>query len=202
MQEYKNSIWLKIVIVAILIILGIFVFRAVNKEPHKDIAIIDINEHMPVVAATSGGDFSDGLYDPVSVHNFEPDDFGAGVVEVAVFSYDINEDGRPDRISRARRETGTAHFQYLYKVELNDGKKMVNITPKELFTVEGAECAHQKIQFSFKPDFSITKISRPMGEDWNTPTQSTKTVYTLWNNGIHIATTSEYKTVCDVSELF
>jgi hypothetical protein len=156
----------------------------------------------PIVETTGGAEFTDGLENPVSEHNFEPDEFGEGVVEVATFSYDIDEDGRPDRISRARRETGTAHFQYIYKVELNNGEKMVNITPKDFFTVEGAECAHQKIQFSFKPDFSITKISRTMGEDWNTPTPSTKTVYTLWNNNLHVATTSEYKTVCDVAELF
>jgi len=194
----KHNGWIKIVVIIVFIVLGIFIFFKLEKTRTR----ITINDPVPVIETTGGSEFTDGLENPVSVHNFEPDEFGEGVVEVATFSYDIDEDGRPDRISRARRETGTAHFQYIYKVELNNGEKMVNITPKDFFTVEGAECAHQKIQFSFKPDFSITKISRPMGEDWDTPTQSTKTVYTLWNNNLHVATTSEYKTVCDVAELF
>lgn len=193
----KNNGWIKIVIVIFLVAVGVFVFYKLKKP---NVATIDIDE--PNVEIIENTDFTDGLENPTSVRNFAPDEFGAGVVEVATFSYDIDGDGRPDKISRARRETGTAHFQYVYKVELNDGEKLINITPKDFFTVEGAECAHQKIQFSFKPDFSIVKISRPMGEDWDTPTQSTKTVYTLWNNNLHIAETSEYKTVCDVAELF
>ena len=199
MQEYKSNSWIKIVIVVCLIAIGIFVFQRLTNS-RTEIVQMDISK--PVFVATVGTEFSDGLDNPVSVHTFEPNEFGEGVVEVATFSYDLDEDGRPDRISRARKENGTTHFQYIYKVELNDGQKMVNITPKDLVTVEGAECARQKIQFSFKPDFSITKISRPLGEDWNTPTQSTKTVYSLWNNKLHVVTTSEYKTVCDVAELF
>ncbi len=195
----KNNGWIKIVIIIVSIMIGIFIFYKLNK-PRTEITSTNEGEH--VIETVEGADFTDGLENPVSMHNFQPDEFGEGVVEVATFSYDIDGDGRPDRISRARRETGTAHFQYIYKVELNNGEKMLNITPKDLFTVEGTECAHQKIQFSFKPDFSITKISRPMGEDWDTPTQSTKTIYTLWNNKLHIAETSEYKTVCDVAELF
>jgi len=196
----KNTNWIKIIIIVALIAVGVFVVHKLTKSDKK----IDDVQDEPLII-TNGGvgeEFNDGLRDPVSVHTFKPDEFGAGVVEVAAFSYDINEDGRPDKISRARQETGTAHFRYVYKVELNDGGKMVNITPKDLFTIEGAECALQKIQFSFKPDFSITKISRPLGEDWNTPTKSTKTVYSLWNDKLHTATVSEYKTVCDVSELF
>ena len=193
----KNNGWIKIVIVIFLVAVGIFVFYKLKKP---NVTTIDVDE--PTIEIVEDTEFSDGLSNPVSVHTFEPNEFGEGVVEVATFSYDLDQDGHPDKISRARRETGTAHFQYIYKVELNDGQKLVNITPKDLFTVEGAECAHQKIQFSFKPDFSITKISRPMGEDWNTPTQSTKTVYALWNNGLRVVTTSEYKTVCDVAELF
>ena len=195
----KNNGWIKIIIVVALIVIGVFVFYKLI-EPHPEIKPVYIGE--PIIETTGGADFTDGLEKPTLVRTFEPDEFGEGVVEIATFSYDIDGDGRPDKISRARRETGTAHFQYIYKIELNNGEKMVDITPKDFFTVEGAECAHQKIQFSFKPDFSITKISRPMGEDWNTPTQSTKTVYTLWNNKLHIAETSEYKTVCDVAELF
>ena len=195
----KNNGWIKIVIIAALVAVGVFVFYKLKKNS-PDVTQIYIDE--PIITTIENAEFSDGLSNPVSVHTFEPNEFGEGVVEVATFSYDLDQDGRPDKISRARRETGTAHFQYIYKVELNDGQKMVNITPKDLFTVEGAECAHQKIQFSFKPDFSITKISRPMGEDWNTPTQSTKTVYALWNNGLRVVTTSEYKTACDVAELF
>ena len=193
----KNNGWIKIVIVIFLVAVGVFVFYKLKKP---NVTTIDVDE--PTIEIVEDTEFSDGLSNPVSVHTFEPNEFGEGVVEVATFSYDLDQDGHPDKISRARRETGTAHFQYIYKVELNDGQKLVNITPKDLFTVEGAECAHQKIQFSFKPDFSITKISRPMGEDWNTPTQSTKTVYALWNNGLHVVTTSEYKTACDVAELF
>lgn len=196
----KNMNWLRILVVVALIVAGIVVFYQLNKSDKKTESVQ--KESVVITSGSAGEEFNDGLHDPISVHTFNPDEFGAGVVEVATFSYDINEDGRPDKISRARQETGTAHFRYVYKVELNDGEKMINITPKDLATIEGAECAMQKIQFSFKPDFSIIKISRPLGDDWNTPTQSTKTVYTLWNNKLHVATTSEYKTVCDVAELF
>ena len=173
----KNNGWIKIIIIIALIAIGVFVFYKLS-EPHTEITSIDIEKQ--IIETAGGADFTDGLDNPTSVRNFQPDEFGAGVVEVATFSYDIDGDGRPDKISRARRETGTAHFQYIYKVELNDGEKLINITPKDFFTVEGAECAHQKIQFSFKPDFSITKISRPMGEDWDTPTPSTKTFPRIW----------------------
>ena len=195
----KNNVWIKIIIIVVLGVLSFLVVYKLNNR-NQETAQIDIEEQF--IDTSVEEEFSDGLQNPTSVRHFAPDEFGEGVIEIAVFSYDIDGDGLEDKISRARRENGTAHFQYIYKVELNDGKKMINITPKDLFTIEGAECARQKIQFSFKPDFIITKISRPLGENWNTPTQSTKTVYTLWNNKLHVATISEYKTACDVAELF
>lgn len=146
--------------------------------------------------------FDDGLRRPVSIQQFAPDAFGAGLVERAEYTPDINQDGRPDRIIRNRVESGTAHFAYVYEIYLNVDGQMLNITPSDFRTIEGADCALQKLQFSFRPDFSVTKITRPLGDEWNTPTASTKTVYGLWNDRIHPTSSIVYKTACDVSELF
>ena len=200
-MKITSGTW-RIILLVILFIVGIIIIYIVgnDKEIAPDKNIQDTNSI--VMTGTSGNVFSDGLDNPISVRRFNPDDSGAGITEITEYAYDINQDGHPDRISRARRENGTAHFQYVYKIELNDGQKYIDITPHNFYTVEGADCALQKLQFSFKPDFSVTKISRPMGDDWNTPTQSTKTIFSLWGAQMHIVSSIEYKTVCDVAELY
>ena len=190
--------WRIVGLAILLVIAGIFIYITSDKNRHTD--IIEDSD-TPIVVLPSESEFSDGLKNPTRVRHFRPDDTGAGVTEIAEYTYDINHDGRPDRITRSRHDNGTAHFQFVYKIELNNGQEFIDVTPRDFYTVEGADCALQKLKFSFEPDFSVIKISRPMGDDWNTPTQSTKTVFSLWGNKMHIATSIEYKTVCDVSEL-
>ena len=195
-----NSGRLILVIVALVVCIAIiYVLKGQNKTPALPESVQDVPDSF---VETSGGTFTDGLSNPTNVQHFAPDEFGAGVTEIAEYSYDINHDGRPDKITRRRTDTETAHYQYEYKIELNNGNKYIDVTPKGFYTIEGSECALQKLQFSFNPDFSVIKISRPMGNDWNTPTQSTKTVYSLWGDTMHVTTSIEYKTVCDVAELY
>lgn len=147
-------------------------------------------------------DFHDGLRMPNSVTEYELDDFGAGTASREIFNRDINGDGRNDRITRTLVENGTSHFYYDYKIEINQNGAMVDVTPPELRTIEGADCALQKIKFVFRPDFRIIKISRPWQDTWATPTMATETVYTIVGNRIGIATERPLKIICDVEELF
>ena len=115
---------------------------------------------------------------------------------------DINGDGIRDRITRTRNENGTAHHYYQYKIELNNGGEFVDITPDEFRTVEGAECALAKIQFSFHPEFRAVKITRPWNVSWTTPTTATKIVYAMENQKLVPIERTEMKSVCDVTDLF
>lgn len=197
--EYTKSGTWRIILLIVLFVVGIILIYIVGADKTSNENILDSG---PIATnLVSDKTFSDGLENPSNVRRFEPDDYGVGVTEIAEYVYDINHDGRPDRITRSRVENGTAHFQYVYKIELNDGQTYTDITPNGFYTVEGSECAHQKLQFSFKPDFSVIKISRPMGDDWNTPTQSTKTTFAIRGQRIHTVSSIEYKTVCDVAEL-
>lgn len=200
-KKSNQAILLLILVVVVAILVIILLPGNKDKTPHDTDVAIDTSERTIPVQNRSG-DFSDGLANPTTVNRSSPDEFGVGVTEIAEYTYDINQDGRPDKIVRTRKETGTAHFQYIYKILLNSETGLVDITPKDFFTIEGTECALQKIQFSFEPDFFVTKISRPLGNNWYAPTQSTKTVYSLWANKMRTVSEIVYKTVCDVSELF
>lgn len=148
------------------------------------------------------GEFSDGLINPDSAEKYQLDEYGAGISERDIFNRDINGDGRMDRITRTRNENGTSHFYYQYKIELNENGKFVDITPDGFRTTEGAECALQKLQFIFNPDFQVIKISRNWDTSWDTPTMATRTMYTF-NNGKMIShAPQQMKIVCDVSDLF
>lgn len=199
-QNQKTlGLW-RIIVLGVALLVGIVIIY-VARQDNTDKQTFEAPDSV-VIQTVSGENFTDGLQNPSDVRRFKPDDSGAGITEIAEYTYDINNDGRPDKITRSRVENGTVHFQYVYKIELNDNDGYVDITPRNFYTVEGAECALQKLQFSFKPDFSVTKISRPMGDDWDMPTQTTKTVFALWNNKMHTVSSIEYKTVCDVSELY
>lgn len=150
-----------------------------------------------------GGRFSDGL--PMTADDttkFELDEFGAGIAQIQVFYIDIDGDGHADRITRTRDENGTDHYSDIYSVELRRGDAFVDVTPPQLQTVQGAECALQRIQFVFKPDFRIIKISRPWRDSWTTPTLAEKTEYAFADGDLYPIQTVPMKVVCDVSELF
>ena len=119
-----------------------------------------------------------------------------------MFRRDINNDGRPDRITRRRVENGTAHFTYEYTIELNIDDEFVDITPDGFNTVEGAQCALGKLRFVFTPAFQVIKISRPWNETWTTPTPAKKDTFSIIQNQIHHIDSAAMPTVCDVAELF
>ena len=200
MNNKKNT---TIILLCVLAVLVGLVFFSLQKKTVKT----QTETKVPVaetinVSDSDSNEFDDGLHNPTDFQKFAPDAYGAGVVERAEYSYDINGDGRPDKITRTRLDTETAHFSYIYKIELNKDGKMIDITPRDFQTIEGADCSRQKFRFSFVPAFSVVKISRPLGDTWNTPTASTKTTYGFWNEAIKPNSKMVYKTVCDVSELF
>jgi hypothetical protein len=138
--------------------------------------------------------FDDGLSAPGFVENFDLDETGAGISEIAKYA----DDGIA--IIRTRVETGTAHGYWEYKIE-NAG---LDVTPDGgLNTVEGADCALTKIRFEFAPKFRIIKISRPWRESWTTSTMATRTVYEFSGpDKIIPVETTPLRTVCNVSDLF
>lgn len=147
-------------------------------------------------------EFTDGLGTPFQTTKYELDDMGAGVAQIDVFKYDINGDGILDRITRTHNENCTAHAWDEYKIEMNVNGTWTDITPDNFRTIEGAECALQKIQFQFVPQFQIVKISRPWQDSWITPTQATRTQYKSSGNNIVAVSEKPSDTVCDVTELF
>lgn len=146
--------------------------------------------------------FSDGLGEANAITRWAADETGAGIVKSETFNTDINGDKVPDRITKIRHESGTAHFWDEYKIELNQDGRYRDITPKGLRTTVGAECALQQIQFQYKPNFKIIKISRPWRDSWTGPSMATRTIYTLENNKLVPDAGENLGTVCDVSELF
>ncbi|MDR1826607.1 MAG: hypothetical protein LBQ49_02855 [Rickettsiales bacterium] len=149
--------------------------------------------HSSFFIANGSFAFDDGLSDPTSKTEGQLDDTGAGIAGVETFNHAPNME-----ITRTRVEDGRAHGYYEYKITL-DGR---DITPDEFRTIEGADCMLQKFKFSFAPEFSITKISRPWEETWLTPTMAEKTVYILDDGELKASEPEELKQICDVTELF
>ncbi len=156
----------------------------------------------PRTITTTGAAFDDGLGRAGASTQYPLDEFGAGLAAVDVFNRDINNDGRNDRITRRRIENGTAHFIYEYTIELNTPTGFIDITPDDFRTIEGAQCALQKLRFIFTPAFSVIKISRPWRDTWNTPTQATRDTFSILQNQIHHIDRQQMTSVCDVAELF
>ena len=154
-------------------------------RPHSAIAA-DENEIGPQP-------FDDGLTDAVERTEGKLNEFGEGIVGTEVFRYAGNI-----KITKSRFENGTAHGRYEYKVELN-GK---DITPENFSTVEGADCALQRLRFFSAPEFHVVKISRQWEETWITPTMATKTIYRLSNDGLKAGAPEDLEIICDVSDLF
>lgn len=149
-----------------------------------------------------GGPFTDGLKNPSSTVEYTLDEYGTGIASREVFGIDINQDGNRDRITRDRYENGTAHFYFAYKVELNAPGGFTDITPDDFRTTEGADCSLQKLQFIFKPNFQVIKISREWQDSWTTPTMASRTIYTIQNDMLHAGAPRQLRNICNVSELF
>ncbi len=147
-------------------------------------------------------EFDDGLRNPVSQKTLPLDEYGEGVASIDVFQPDINSDGLADTITRTKNENGTAHFYYDYKVQLNTGNELIDITPDGFRTTEGADCALQKLRFVFIPSFQVIKIGRDWQESWATPTMANKTIYKIDGNALKVSSSQAMKKICNVSELF
>lgn len=207
-HSYKSEhggVVISVLLVIMLIIIGVLVYilisgRGIKTHHGSDIQSPSQNTTTPgEIIATN--EIGDGLINPDYTQKHELDDFGAGIADVAVFNRDINNDGHVDKIVRTRHENGTDHFYYEYKISVANNGTFIDITPDGFRTTEGAECALQKLKFSFKPDFRVVKVSRPWQESWTTPTMATKTVYTLNGDKITPISSQELKVICDVADL-
>lgn len=191
----------------LLVTIGILTYMlAMRRSTSESNTVIDVVSPVMSDGTTSAtnddDEFDDGLGRPNSVTQGTLDEFGAGIAETSVFNRDINNDGRPDRITRTRVENGTPHFYYEYRVELNTPDGYIDITPDGFRTTEGATCALQKLRFYFKPDFHVEKISRPWQETWVTPTMASRTNYAIKKDTFYAGASTQLRTVCDVSDLF
>lgn len=190
----------------LLVAIGILTYMLVmRRDTLESTTVTDVIS--PIMSDTTSvtndyDEFNDGLGRPNSVTQGTLDEFGAGIAETSVFNRDINNDGRPDRITRTRIENGTPHFYYEYRIELNTPDGYIDITPDGFRTTEGATCALQKLRFYFKPDFHVEKISRPWQETWSTPTMASQINYTIKKNAFYAGASTQLRTVCDVSDLF
>ena len=201
-MESKRTIPFWVIITFMVLIIGGLVYLLLG-SPRTDITT---TVSAPAVRLDTTkktlDDFSDGLRNPHEIQTFQLDETGAGVASQFIYYYDINGDGISDRITRSRHENGTSHFWDAYTVELAYNGGYRDITPENLRTVRGAECALVQVQFVFQPKFQIIKISRPWQESWNTPSVATRIIYEIKNNNMVVAAQNPMKSVCDVSELF
>ena len=196
MNKTKNLIWFLSVIV--LCALAFVLYTTYNKQKTNE-------QNAPVFSdefTTTNVIFSDGLTNPDSVTKYQLDEFDVGVSEKNIYYADINQDNKPDRITRTFTETGNAHSYYEYKIELNQDGKYIDITPENFRTISGADCDLQLIQFVFRPQFRIILISRDMGETWIDATVAKKQVFQMSENKLKQTETKILRKVCDVKNLF
>lgn len=146
--------------------------------------------------------FDDGLGTPERTIPADLDEFGAGLGETKIYYIDINNDRKPDRIIRTRIDPGNAHYYDEYEIALNTGTGFDDITPDGFYTVHGADCALQRIRFTFRPKFRAIKISRPIGDTYITPTPAVYETYELVNDEIIRVGARQMPAVCDVTKLF
>ena len=206
----RGGIGLNIITAILAVVIGVLIFTLMRDAPTRTNKTIGIDS--PATSTTTRHpitpqerldmEFDDGLGESDSSTTYPLDEWGAGLFQVDVFIRDINNDGRPDKITRSQIETGTAHFSYEYRIEINTPDGMIDITPENFKTVEGADCSLQKLRFVFSPSFGIVKISRPWQETWTTPTMATRDIYSIVNDDIHHLSSNEMGVVCDVMELF
>lgn len=206
MRNTGDKILIAILIVLILVVGGVLIFMLPGKDATQLAPEAIVHTQVAIdaepVASEKYIEFSDGLGTPDESIQGELDEFGAGIDSIEKFRRDINNDGLVDLITRTHVATGTAHDYHEYKIELNNGGKMVDITPDGFRTTHGAECALRLIQFHFKPTFSATIISRPFEDTWVTPSMASRTKYSLNGGKITAGAPEKLSRVCDVTELF
>lgn len=200
----KGSAILTILLIIMVVVIGFLIYLLAGSSIPKTTKTVGVESPTMEISTskTENEQFSDGLTNLVSSKKFNLNEFGEGIAEQNIYEYDINNDGKKDRITRTKNENGTPHFYYEYKIELNKNGSFVDITPEGFRTTEGAECALQKLQFVFKPDFKVIKISRDWKDSWDTPSLAIQTTYNFSDGKIISTSEKELQTICDVSELF
>lgn len=206
----SGSTTLTVLLVIMVFVIGalIYILLTQSGPQHPRHSNIDLETEQTAPATPRQSEragnyaFDDGLKNPDSSTRYTLDEMGTGLASTDIFNLDINADGHKDRISRSLYENGNDHFYYDYKIELNLNGDYVNITPEYFRTTEGAECALQKLRFTFRPNFQVIKISRPWEESWITPSIATKTTYKFLNNNLNEISTIPLKEICNVSDLF
>ena len=200
----RGSAILTILLIIMVVVIGFLIYLLAGGSIPKATKTVGVESPTMEISAskTENEQFSDGLTNLVSSKKFNLNEFGEGIAEQNIYEYDINNDGKKDRITRTKNENGTPHFYYEYKIELNKNGAFVDITPEGFRTTEGAECALQKLQFVFKPDFKVIKISRDWKDSWDTPSLAIQTTYNFSDGKIISTSEKELQTICDVSELF
>ena len=191
------------VLIMLGIVVSVFVGYGLIHKNKNDVqtfgtAAVNITQKQKNRAIT----FNDGLGKTKDKIGYKPDETGVGVTRIETFSFDINSDGQDDKITRIRHENGTAHFWDEYTIEINENNRFHTITTDDFKTINGADCALQKIKFVFKPKFQVIKISRPWVDSWITPSMATQTTYELINNKMVMVETKKLSSVCDVTDLF
>ena len=139
--------------------------------------------------------FSDGLPEPNKTEIFDLSDEHYGVERIDTFYIDINDNQKPDTITKGRFITGTAHAYTCYNITLDDGTKL-----DELRTIEGADCILQAYKFSFDP-FTIVKATRQPGNDYIEPTKAKLETFKTNHNKLDKVSEKNYNAVCDVRSL-
>lgn len=208
MSDKATSPARTIFVVIILVIIGVLMYVMTTQDrtqsANTNIAVkspTNIPDNNADIAIDSDS-FNDGLCAPASAQENAPDEYGVGITSIRVYMHDLNRDGRMDRITRTHIENGTSHFTNEYKIEIATADGFIDITPPDMQTIESADCALQKLRFSFTPLFSIEKIGREMGDDYTTPTMAYRSVYRLENNQMIEISRVPMREICDVSELF
>lgn len=208
MTQSGNNVLRTILTIILLLVIAVLVY-ILSQKSMNDTDVSNIGVTSPVVASAPRDTipydfdrFNDGLAKPNAQTKNAPDEFGVGVTDVRIYNRDLNNDGRPDKITRTHIENGTSHFTNEYKIELATDIGYIDITPDNLKTVEGADCALQKLRFYFDPVFMIEKIGRNIGEDYVTPTMAYKTIYKMIDNQLVQISQTPITEICDVSDLF
>ena len=196
MDKIKNLIW--ILAIVVLGALSYVLYTTYTKQKTEIPPTPVFSDEF--INNNSG--FSDGLTNPDSVTKYPLDEYNVGIAEKSIYLADINNDNKPDRITKTFFETGNAHSYYEYKIELNQNGKFIDITPEKFRTISGADCDLQLAQFVFKPQFKVILISRDLGETWLDPTTAKKQIFKLSENKLQKTETKTLRKVCDVKELF
>lgn len=174
-----------------------------RKNTVADVMLKALNKILFIIFVCIGCDktteytdiFSDGLPTPDKTATFDLSDSQYGIEKIDTFFIDINDNGKPDTITRERFVTGTGHAYTTYQMTLDNGIQLANLK-----THEGADCILTAYKFYFDP-FTIVKASRPLGSDYTEPTKAKLEKFQIKDNKLEMTSEKNHKSICDVRYL-